>query len=493
MAPSLLPSTPTRIQHTQGAAIERSAANDAGGKRKKNKETMTSAADKSPSTTTKADAAAVVEMTNKKNSPKKIKRSEYFLAAQQGGGGGDEPSAKKAKELTRINRVVVHHPNKAAIEIAVGAEGASWTLLARHFVEKSLLYPPQLFHLLSSLSPSHQTSYLFRYGDGYATIIIATWATEKGIDVGVCGGEVSIEANITLKPRDGGGGDDLTAAWQRWNVTMKPVTKLGDVEPFDMANDDDGVVHVDLVVEKVGLAKEQRKGGGEEGEGGREIGGNDRFHYAMTQTPYPVDNAKTNVLYVKEHLQFSRVVDKFHVEKLSKNTAVENYVNVGGGKKAAKTKAAFNNAAEKIQAAKAFPAAAKKSAAEKEKVAHAKDAFPGQTKVSNAAAAANNVVEKKKASNSMTAASDIAEKAKALVAAAALDKAKKTPSKKSSTKKTATAEEPEKINNKGKPKRPLNAYMIFANEARQQFQEKNPNSNPKEIVSSRVWVFSQQQ
>jgi hypothetical protein len=39
---------------------------------------------------------------------------------------------------------------------------------------------------------------------------------------------------------------------------------------------------------------------------------------------------------------------------------------------------------------------------------------------------------------------------------------------------------------KGKPKRPLSAYMQFANNVREQMWEKNSNADSKEIVSSRV-------
>ena len=209
-------------------------------------------------------------------------------------------------------KVFVHHPGKATVEIAVGVEVTSWSHLARHLVEKSLLHPPQLFQLLSSFSPSHHTGYLFRYGDGHATIVDATWATENG-NIG-SGKDVvrrPIEANITLKPR--GGGDDAgAAAWRRWTTTMS--------QRIDMANNDDGIIHVDLVVEKVDLAEDSKKSGrvGGGGGGGGEISGDDGFRYTMTEFPYPIDDAKTNVLRVKEHLHFARVVDKFHVERLSR-------------------------------------------------------------------------------------------------------------------------------------------------------------------------------
>ena len=35
-----------------------------------------------------------------------------------------------------------------------------------------------------------------------------------------------------------------------------------------------------------------------------------------------------------------------------------------------------------------------------------------------------------------------------------------------------------------KIKRPLNAYIIFANEAREHIARDNPNNKPKEVVSS---------
>ena len=81
--------------------------------------------------------------------------------------------------------VIVHHHDKLPIEMIVGVDEISLCQLAKRYVEISLMHPPQLFHLLSSLSFSKKKGrrYLFRYGDGYATIVDATWSKfEEGGD-----------------------------------------------------------------------------------------------------------------------------------------------------------------------------------------------------------------------------------------------------------------------------------------------------------------------
>jgi hypothetical protein len=326
-------------------------------------------------------------------------------------------------------KVVVHHPEKAAVEIAVGVEETSWSHLARRFVEKSLLHPPQLFQLLSSLSPSRHTGFLFRYGDGYATVVDATWATENGnIASGEDGVRRPIEANITLKPR-GGGEDAGAAAWRRWTTTMS--------QRIEMANNNDGIIHVDFVVEKVGVAEDRIKSGVVCGE----IGGDDGFRYTMTNIPYPIDDTKTNVLYVTEHPQFASVVDKFHVERLIPNTTANNNVKEGATSPPAPS---ANNVA----------AAADNDAAEK---TEAKNSFSRKTKAS-----ATVVLAVYKASN------------------AALEKGGGAD----------LSEEGEVTdNNNEKPKRPPTAYSLFANEARKRIQDTYPDCKPAEIVSARVWMF----
>jgi hypothetical protein len=355
--------------------------------------------EKNTTFTAKHEAAAVVETSKGKISPRKT---------MERWGEGDAPSAKRAKHPNNFHRVVVHHPNKVVVEISTCVEGTvlSWAQLARHFVEKSLLHPPQLFHLLSSLSPCHQTRYLFRYGDGYATVIDAVWAGKSSFKGDEGGGEVPIEANISLKPRDSVG-DVMAVAWQRWTSAMEhTTTNRGSGESSNVSKDEDGVVHVDFVVEKVGLAEDQKAfggGGGRGGGGGGETtSGDGNFRYTMTQLPYPIDDTRMNILYVKEHSHFSRVVDKFHVERLVSNTATYDNVKEGWESllarsynnkaeaafsdasdktKASMADAAFNNAARKIQASKASLAGgSKNSAAEKTMASKGEDAPMDRTK-----------------------------------------------------------------------------------------------------------------
>jgi hypothetical protein len=219
-------------------------------------------------------------------------------------GEGGAPHAKRAKYSTSFDRVVVHHPNKVAIEISTRVEGTvlSWAQLARHFVEKSLLHPPQLFHLLASLSPHKHTRYLFRYADGYASVINAEWASKSGITANNNSRETGfpLEANISLKPRDSIG-EVMAAAWQRWSSAMEHKAIRGGRESFDVVKEEDGVVHVDLVVEKLVVVAEDQIAFGGGGRGGGETCGDGGFRFTTTQLPYPIDDRRTNVLYIKEH------------------------------------------------------------------------------------------------------------------------------------------------------------------------------------------------
>ena len=239
-------------------------------------------------------------------------------------GEGGAPHAKRAKYSTSFDRVVVHHPNKVAIEISTRVEGTvlSWAQLARHFVEKSLLHPPQLFHLLASLSPHKHTRYLFRYADGYASVINAEWASKSGITANDNSREtgLTIEVNISLKPRDSIG-EVMAAAWQRWSSAMEHKAIRGGRESFDVVKEEDGVVHVDLVVEKLVVVAEDQIAFGGGGGGGGETCGDGGFRFTTTQLPYPIDDRRTNVLYIKEHPLFSRVVDKFCVKRLEEKAS----------------------------------------------------------------------------------------------------------------------------------------------------------------------------
>ena len=90
-----------------------------------------------------------------------------------------------------------------------------------------------------------------------------------------------IEANVTLKPRTG----PLSKGHQDLASSIVPD------KPKGMA--------VDLHLEKVGPASENNEG----------------VPFAMTQTPFPVDDKKTHILSVREHEQFKGVEDKFSYER----------------------------------------------------------------------------------------------------------------------------------------------------------------------------------
>jgi hypothetical protein len=310
-------------------------------------------------------------------------------------GEGGAPHAKRAKDPNSFDRVVVHHPNKVAIEISTQVEGTvlSWAQLARHFVEKSLLHPPQLFDLLASLSPHKHTSYLFRYADGYASVINAEWAS-KSITANDNSREtgLTIEANISLKPRDSIG-EVMAAAWQRWSSAMEHKATTGGRESFDVAKEEDGVVHVDLVVEKLVIAAEDQIAFG--GGGGGETCGDGGFRFTTTQLPYPIDDTRTNVLCIKEHPVFLRSVDKFQVERLVANNSTCNNVKGGGVSLPTRSPnneatAVISDASEKAKATKVkmiqsstatLTGGAKNSAAVVEKASENDDTLLGRTKL----------------------------------------------------------------------------------------------------------------
>jgi len=213
-------------------------------------------------------------------------------------------------------KIIVQY-NKADIEVSSAAggveDGDSWGQLAQRFVEQSLMHPPQLLPLLSSLSSSannHSTGpikrknsdgdrYLFRFGDGYATMIRTVWgnSNHNTDGDGDCGGEM-IEANITFKPRAG----------NKLQHQCHPTAKV----PTSDSNEGSSNLHVDLIVEVVGFAGEQQRNGGKKSKGGSS-GGITTF--PMTQTPFPIDDTKQNLLSVREHPKFKGVVDHYTLER----------------------------------------------------------------------------------------------------------------------------------------------------------------------------------
>mmetsp|Transcript_56715 Transcript_56715/g.120420 ORF Transcript_56715/g.120420 Transcript_56715/m.120420 type:complete len:497 (+) Transcript_56715:152-1642(+) len=256
-------------------------------------------------------------------------------------------------------RVVVHFEGVATeigparangdAETTFGRE--TWGRLCQRFVETMLPHPPRLLKLLTKLSPEGRTGgYRFRYGDGNSTLIKPLWSEliDNGRDI--------VEANVTLRPRDGMGdqnvirnlpmlgvGSDLerraregsTEGDERWEVDLC-VEKVGDNphgndyseenREVDLGGkkvgeySDDVAMSMAEMVEKIGEDSHDDDGGNDENmredsqhdNGGDGAGG--QLGFAMTQTPLPIDINKARVLFVREHPRFEGVVDAFSIE-----------------------------------------------------------------------------------------------------------------------------------------------------------------------------------
>ena len=251
--------------------------------------------------------------------------------------------------------IIVHY-NKSAIEVSSVADGRvgdrdSWAKLTQRFVEQSLIHPPQLLILLASLSTSSLSNnhsydpierksrdfdrYLFRFGDGYATMIQTVWGKAGGsnrriihkTDGGGDKGEREmIEANITLNPRAGGvtrnNSSSKILQQQCHPSAMIPIPKQNNDDGEGEAGSS-GAIHVDLIIEMVGFAEAQQQKQHQRNRRRMSIrdsrgdGSEDTTTFPMTQTPFPIDDAKMNLLSVWEHPMFKGVVDHFTLERYS--------------------------------------------------------------------------------------------------------------------------------------------------------------------------------
>ena len=277
--------------------------------------------------------------------------------------------------------IIVHY-NKSAIEVLSAADGGvgdrdSWAKLMQRFVEQSLMHPPQLLSLLASISSSLSSDnrknrdvdrYMFRYGDGCATMIRTIWGNRgsgngSNVHNTGCDGDEGereiIEANVTMKPRAG----RLTrnnSSCKLLQLQCHPSVKI----PIPKQNNDDGegegessgAIHVDLIVELVGFAREQkqkqhqRNGRRRSNIDSRDGGSGGITTFPMTQLPFPIDDAKVNLLCVWEHPTFKGVVDHFTLERYSLTSANSRVTSVraegcglGGG---SGTRHSNNNVAE---------------------------------------------------------------------------------------------------------------------------------------------------
>jgi hypothetical protein len=195
----------------------------------------------------------------------------------------------------------------------------------QRLVEQKLL-SRQLLPLLSSLASSSSSAaaagvvgsrYKLRFGDGYATIIhvirsdTSNSTSRPDDDV--------IEANISLKPRDNLSDDEDRIDPSDWMPTTS--------QSLDGSSSD--TLHVDLVVKKIGFAvaqqQQQRNGSGLLR--GRLGNGN---LVPMTQSPFPVDEKKINLLRVWEHPEFEGYVDSYTLDRWSSVSKDEEGVNGGG-------------------------------------------------------------------------------------------------------------------------------------------------------------------
>lgn len=344
------------------------------------------------------------------------------------------------------------------------------------------------------------SQYKLRYGDGYATIIKPTWNEENGLN---CDEDIlsleeggTIEANVLFKPRGSGALSKIS------NLDLA-YTKIPD-KPKE--------VKVDFYLEKIGVMEEM-------------------FikHYqtvALTQVPYAADDAKTNVMCVKEHGRFEGMIDNFSVETLAEyNRKVngseggasdstgeaESKSTTGSKKKAASATAS----AKKSDDDKKKPVA-KNSAAEKkstktksvEEEEGGEDKKPAKSSSKKkkaapkkAAAKSNNKEESSNDGDEEVVLATPTKKSKKKRKAKSeeeegeeeeAEKNKPTPTKKkakkddkndsSSEDDDGEDEEKEKEEKAPKVKRPPNGYMKFGSDVRPKIVEDNPDMKVTDVA-----------
>ena len=98
---------------------------------------------------------------------------------------------------------------------------------------------------------------------------------------------ITVEENLTLRPRDGNGHalPDATVIVDDDGPTLTPNTRK-----------------VTLCIDMVGPAAER-----------------DVSRFTMTQDPFPADDRRTNVMRVQEYPKFAGAVDRFSIEGLAAN------------------------------------------------------------------------------------------------------------------------------------------------------------------------------
>jgi len=392
----------------------------------------------------------------------------------------------------------------------------TWGELTQRFIEHSSLHPPQLLSLLKSLNHgnSAKNKYQLRYGNGYATNCNISWNASSR---GSAGGEddVTIEANITLKPLAG----SPLANTSLGKVSDMSMLVIADSVPTKVKS-----AALEISVELVGLP-------------------NPNSDIKMTQAPFPIDMEKVNVLDIVEHGRFEGVVDQYSLKTFNESGQVGGgaAAQMSSGKKrkesSAGTSATTSTTAKKASAAAtAATSSTKKKEKNKDKTSattsskkqktakdntnDGKDGSAETTpKKSTAAAAAEETTEKKKSKKKKKKrSSDVEEEDNKAGPTGTVKKSRKSsdgkgeedeanPVAESSPLKSSKKEKKKKKKSKDKdnedkdeeeetspskaklPKRPVNAYMLYGNAVRQQVKDANPELKPTEVVSTLCFIL----
>eukprot|EP00584_Thalassiosira_punctigera_P003099 CAMPEP_0172538068 /NCGR_PEP_ID=MMETSP1067-20121228/9543_1 /TAXON_ID=265564 ORGANISM="Thalassiosira punctigera, Strain Tpunct2005C2" /NCGR_SAMPLE_ID=MMETSP1067 /ASSEMBLY_ACC=CAM_ASM_000444 /LENGTH=270 /DNA_ID=CAMNT_0013323489 /DNA_START=198 /DNA_END=1007 /DNA_ORIENTATION=- len=205
-------------------------------------------------------------------------------------------------------KVAVHY-DSSSTDIQTD-DHETWGGLCRRFVETKLVHPPRLLQLLASLHPDERMGgYEFRYGDGTSTMIKPAWSDGGYNSNAASNSEGVVEANVTLRPRGRGGAllsrvQNLPQAF----VSDEPSVARVDFGESPLAK---GELSADLRVEKVGDAPDEKNPG---------VlpflsSGVDCGCFPVTQTPFPVEEGRTNILKVKEHPRLRGVVDRYSLQR----------------------------------------------------------------------------------------------------------------------------------------------------------------------------------
>lgn len=238
-------------------------------------------------------------------------------------------------------KIIVHLSPDIEATILVGSSGStepvpsssswtpSWPMIAQYFIMSTMLENQQLIKLVllplcsssssstsidgnQESSPSLYTKYILRHGDGYATIILVTWAVET--------------TTTDDNDDDDDDNDDDVHNFVQANITLRPRGTDADTAALMLIKQSSGhvhVIHVDLIIEKVGLFKNKK----EECDDGVVDVIVDKANHAdddgtMKLRPakleaihdYFYDINNTRVLYVKESLVYPHLVEKYRVE-----------------------------------------------------------------------------------------------------------------------------------------------------------------------------------